>query len=146
MRPFLAATLCAFSLFGQSLKSIDFTQVLPGLDSKPIPNQDTKITTGMTLSDAAITALENSLPEDRDAKGEAKFKLDELARKIYQNKHASLTLEELDLIKTRIGEAWGPIVVGPAWRALSNATELPAVPGTANEKPKSEDHPAGGKQ
>lgn len=141
----LALTL---SLSAEGLKSIDFTQVLTGFDGKPV-QQDPKISASMTLSDAAITALENSLPEDQGSKGEVKFKLDELARKIYQNKHASLTLEELDTIKTRIGEAWGPVVVGPAWRILSKSTETPAVPeksGTSNEKHNEAETHAGGKQ
>jgi len=139
MKPLFLLVIAAVSLLADGAKSIDFTQVLTGFDGKPIPSQDAKVTTGMTLSDAAITALENVLPSDQGSKGEAKFKMDELARKVYQNKHASLTIEELDLIKTRIGEAWGPIVVGPAWRILSKSTELPAIaekPGTANAEPK----------
>lgn len=127
MKTLILLLTTAFVMFAQGSKPIDFTKPLIGLDGKPLPNQDSKIATGMTLSDAAITALEGALDEDKNASGEAKFKLDEIARRIYNNKSATLTVEQIDLIKTRIGKVWGTLVVGAAWRALSDATELPAT-------------------
>ena len=97
---------------------IDFTQPITGLDGKPISQGDPKSPIVLTLGDVATTALETMIDEDKSATGETKFRLDELARKIYQNKHAVLSVEEVALIKTRIGKLFSPITVGAAWRLL----------------------------
>lgn len=119
----IATVLALFSVTGlHAQNKIDFTQVLVGIDNKPLVSPDPKITTGMTLGEAAVTALMTTLDEDKGANGETKFNLYELARKISQNKNASLTVEEINTIKTRIGKAYGPTVVGPAWALLGKAT------------------------
>jgi hypothetical protein len=102
-------------------KTIDFTQVLIGVDGKALFNPETKVT--LTLGEVAITALETMNQEDRDMPGAKKFQMDELARKIHGNKAAVLPVEDITLIKERIGKAYGPMVVGPAWRLLDPATE-----------------------
>ena len=107
-------------LFAQDARHIDFTQVLNGVDGKPIVNPDKS---PMTLSDAAVTSLETALDEDRPADGSKQFRLDELARKVYQSKDAVLKVEEIALIKERIGKTpWNyHAVVGAAWRILDPA-------------------------
>lgn len=113
----LAASLCLSLGFAQD-RSIDFTQVLKGVDGKPLQSTDPKITTGLTLGEVSVAALVTILEEDKGANGETKFKLDELARKVYGKKQVHLTVEDLATIKARIGKAYGPLVVGPAWRLL----------------------------
>jgi len=50
--------------------------------------------------------------------GMKKMEKEELARKIYQNDSVDLTIEQVKLIKDRIGEMYAPIVVGQCWRLL----------------------------
>src|ERR1700733_8872900 len=86
---------------------IDFTKDLLGVDGKPLPNvdiADPKKSPGLTLGDVAVGALEASLEADKGTGGAEKFKLDTLARKVYKNKDAVLEVEEISLIKTRIGQ------------------------------------------
>jgi hypothetical protein len=105
-------------LFAQG-RPVDFSSVLVGVDGKPLMGADGK--SSMTLSDAAVLALETVLDEDRTATGAEKFRFDELARKIYRAKNVVLPVEELALIKQRIGKVFGPAVVGPVWRLLDPA-------------------------
>jgi hypothetical protein len=126
----LFALVCGFGIcpswiLAQS-HTIDFTQPLLGIDGIALKNQPAgngKEPTVMTLGDAAMSALEMTLDSDRAMTGAEKFKNDELAHKIYKNKAASLTVEEISLIKDRIGKGYSAAVVGPAWRLLDPAQQ-----------------------
>jgi hypothetical protein len=114
---------CLFLFTLSSIKAetrlIDFTIVINGLDGKPIMIPDGKgKQEALTLNTACVNALETSLEEDRQMPGEAKFKLDELAHKIYNKNGVSLTAEEVVLIKQRVGKLYNPLVVGAVWRIL----------------------------
>lgn len=98
-------------------KKIDFTQPLIGADKKTIPTSDSK--KPLTLGDVAGGALMSVLEEDKTATGEQKYKLFVLAQKVLSN-HA-LTVDDIATIKKRIGVAYGPGVVGPAWNLLDPA-------------------------
>ena len=97
---------------------IDFKQTLIGADRKPIIAPDTK--KPVTLGDIAGAALMNTIDDDRTATGADKFKLFVLAQKILDNK-GPFTVEDIALLKQRIGKAFGPSMVGPAWNALDPA-------------------------
>lgn len=66
------------------------------------------------IIDALLTPQrgEESLP------GEEKLKRWELARKIHGKFDVDLSLDELTLIKTLVGKAFGPVVVGQVWSLL----------------------------
>lgn len=117
---FLSFFLCCSLAVAQPpadkhLPPIDFTRVLNGLDGKPLQSEQKE---KLTLSDVAVNALLATLDEDRQLAGTEKVKRYELARKIYGQKEVSLTPEELVMIRERIGKAYGPVVVGVAWRFL----------------------------
>ena len=115
----ILALLLASYAFAADKKTptLDFTQEITDLDGKPVPSGNVK-EPNLTLGAVAVNALENMLEEDRQQSGEAKFKNDELARKVYKSKAAVLTVEEIALIKARIGKTYGALVVGAAWRLL----------------------------
>lgn len=125
----LATALClACSLaFAQTApkpeqpRHIDFTQALMGIDGKKLVRGDAKQPETITLGDIAVQALETPLEEDKQMQGDAKFKLDLLARRIYRNADVVLSVEDTALLKQRIGKAYGPMVVGAAWRLLDPA-------------------------
>lgn len=125
MKTLAICTLLAGSMlvFAQDKpRHIDFTQALSGIDGKPLQDGDAKNPHSITLSEIAIQALETPLDSDKDMQGSAKFKLDQLARKVYRNPDVVLTVEDTALLKERIGKAYGPLVVGAAWRLLDPAT------------------------
>jgi hypothetical protein len=106
-----------------SPRHIDFTQVIKDLDGKPLPiNIDGKLPAVATLGQIAKDALTNILQEDSTLAGSVKFEHYLLAQKVYPDKSdVVLTAEELATIKERIGKAFGPVVVGPAWKMLDPA-------------------------
>lgn len=110
--------------------TIDFTQVLHTANNEEmktcVKNSDDGkcIEFGpMTLSDAAVTALESAFPEDKDAK--KKFEQDQLARRIYKATAATLSSEDITLLKERIGRVFGPAVVGATWLILDPTEAKP---------------------
>lgn len=100
----------------RSAREIDFTQSLIGIDGKPLANQDPKAPP-LTLGDVAIVALTGQLQGDNLSPVD-KYKLGELAHKVYGNKHAHLTAEEITTLKDRIGRGYAPAIVYPALNIL----------------------------
>lgn len=118
----LAAMMLGFALSAVAqTRTIDFTQPIRSLDGTAIsaPNTDAKAKPeALTLGDVAVNVLEQMAADDQRLTGEEKFKMDILARKIYRQKAAALTSEEIALIKSRIGKFYGPSVIGSAWHLL----------------------------
>ena|SRR5579863_1114841 len=101
-------------------RTIDFTRVLHGIDGKPILDKDPLSGTPVqiTLGDVAVNALYAQTPQDQNLSGVDKFKLAQLAVKIYKNKAAVLTADQIATIKDRIGKVYGALVVGESWKLL----------------------------
>ena len=122
---FILFALGCLTLAGQDARKVDFTQTLVGIDGKPL-NGDVK--PALTLGDIAVTALHSTIEEDKTMSGLDKFKMDELARKVYKSKVATLSVEDLAAIKARIGKIYGPLVIGATWRLLDpSLVEKPPV-------------------
>lgn len=99
-------------------RHIDFTRPILGLDGMAMLNGDAKPSTPLTLSDVAIAALGGAAPNDNPS-GTEKMKMDLLAIKIFRNKDAVLSVEEMAMLKDRIGKVIAsPFVMGAAWRML----------------------------
>lgn len=64
-----------------------------------------------TLVNAVLTPIQNE-------SGIEKVKKYELAKRIYTNDEVELTDEEIKLLKNRVGESFGPIVVGQVFEIL----------------------------
>lgn len=91
---------------------VNVNKVLTQYDGKSIMDGDKEA----TVREAIINAV--LVPEQGD-NGVAKMKKDELARKVYNAKdEVELTLDEVVLVKERVGEAFAPIIVGQVWRLL----------------------------
>lgn len=95
---------------------LDFNAILVGLDGKPMLGKDK---TEATLKEVAVEALMAVTENDRGASGEDKFKNYELAAKVYAGGEIEITPEQAALLKRRIGECYGPVVVGPAYKLLN---------------------------
>lgn len=89
------------------------------------PAGDDQQPTPMTLALVAQNALLGSLKGDENLDGSGKLTLYQLATKT-ADPNADYSVEEVSDIKKRIGRAYGPVVVGPAWAMIEAA-------GKANE-------------
>lgn len=114
--------LTASAQDGHPHHMLSFTQTLRGVDDKPITTSPTD-PTPLTLSDVAVGALMGVLPADSNEDGATRFKRGELAHRIYKANNIELTVEEIALIKDRIGKAYGPLVVYAAWPLLDPAAK-----------------------
>ena len=95
---------------------IDFNTTINNLDGNPLKiksnDQEKNMTIGYILSSAAIVQL----PTDDKMDVEEKIALFSIAKKVVDNEE--LTTEEMVLVKKRIGEMHGPLVVGRAYEIL----------------------------
>jgi len=93
--------------------TIDFTQVLIGIDSKPVQGPECKPgqiagkdCPALTLGDAVGIAFATPVDADRATDFAKKFKDGELAHLVIGNKAAALTSEQVTVIKDRIGKVF----------------------------------------
>ena len=99
---------------------VDFSRTLVSEVGAQLTGPDGKAP--LTLLDVASTALLANLPSDQGLSGQQKYDLYDLARRIKTGPQP-VALSETDLaaLRKRIGEVFGPGVVGPAWKALDPA-------------------------
>lgn len=96
---------------------IDFSQGLKehsGVDVK-----DQKTGEAFLLRDAAVYALDVMMQGEKPIEGPEKYKRDHLASRIYGAKEpVVLNIDELKLVKDRIGIVYGPRIVHEGWDLL----------------------------
>lgn len=90
---------------------IDFNIKLSEMDGSVSENAP-------TLRDIAIRALVEQLPSDDRSTGEDKFKRAALAHRIHVGGAIDVAIEDVAMIKKRIGEAYSPLVVYSSWNLL----------------------------
>jgi hypothetical protein len=101
--------------FTQEIKSLDGTVMMQCVPQAPTCEKPVAV----TLGDLAVNALQTPMQEDQKLSGEDKFRMYLLAVKIYKAKSASLTAEEIKLVKDRIGKQYSVVAMGTAWQMLS---------------------------
>lgn len=98
---------------------IDFSAVLTTLGGEPIPTnigQPEGETVPLTLATASVVALMRSEQKDD---GKIKFDLYKLALRVGDGGVVEIEPKDAELIKTRIGQAWSPLIVGRCWEILN---------------------------
>jgi len=95
--------------------TLDVTQVLLGLDGKPIIDGDKPV----TLRPICTNALMATMDTDKGMSGEDKVAIWSLAGKIHKEDRPVLDAKEVVLLKKRVGDAYGPAIVGPAFLLLN---------------------------
>lgn len=106
----------------------DFTIPLTHLDGTPIKDGDKQA----TLTTVALTALLASYEDERALTGKEKAERYQLALKINKRPaEVDITAEQLTMLKSLIGKAFGPLVVGQVYDLLENdkPKAVPAVEG-----------------
>lgn len=76
----------------------------------------------LTLATVIQNALLNPLRGDESLDGARKLEMHRLAVKTL-DPDADYKVEEVTTIKERVGRAYGPVVVGPAWQMIEGAAE-----------------------
>ena len=94
---------------------LDTTKVLVNIAGESLKETVNSVEMDVILRTVVVNALLSPVEKDTGMK---KMEKEELARKIYQNDSVDLTIEQVKLIKDRIGEMYAPIVVGQCWRLL----------------------------
>ena len=94
---------------------LDVTKVLVNIAGESLKESVNDVAVDVILRTVVVNALLSPVEKDTGMK---KMEREELARKIYQNDSVDLTIEQVKLIKDRIGEMYAPIVVGQCWRLL----------------------------
>jgi len=102
-----------FNIEREAMK-IDFSSVLQDFYAKDLKNPE-DINEPLTLAMVSINALMRVDPKDD---GKTKFDLYNLANRV-RGGVVEIEPKEAETIKTRIGQAYGQVVVGPAWRILN---------------------------
>jgi hypothetical protein len=69
-----------------------------------------------------VNALLAPLQQGKNEQGVDKVKKYELAKKIFSDDEVELTVEEVALIKSRVGETFPPLVVGQVYEMLEGKT------------------------
>lgn len=96
------------------MPQIDFSKPITNLDGQPLEEGK-----GGTLGGACLNVLTNQLVGDERMPGEQKAKFFELAVAIHGAKEPlDLSVEDVALLKERVGRAYPPIIVGRAWAML----------------------------
>lgn len=71
-----------------------------------------------TMRNACVDALTSVMAHDQGETGTSKLERYQLALRIHNEDVVDLTAEEIVIIKTRVGMAFGPMVVGQVWPML----------------------------
>lgn len=101
----------------------DLTQELKNPYGKPFEPAS------ITLEQACFQAVSAALPEDQGLPVQEKLKLYRAAQKISASGVADFTVEELTLIKERIGKTWSTLVIGAAFDVLDADYGPPPISG-----------------
>ena len=102
---------------------IDFTAQLrdlsgEGIIERTLDAKNMERMKPLTLGAVAANALLAQTEEDKSMTGEEKVRRYSLAMKVVTNAEAALKAEEVAEIKKVVAKAYGPLVVGQAWKLL----------------------------
>jgi len=95
---------------------VKVNEALKSFDGKPLKDVDAN---GQAVDATIRTAMINALlsPVQKES-GLEKVKKYKLAQKIYDGDEIDLDVDEIKLIKDRIGEVYPPVVVGQVYEIL----------------------------
>lgn len=136
----LLTTTCFLSAQDHKL----FSKPLVGVEGKAIPSGDPK-SPDTTLGDIAVAALNAIQADDSKMTPVEKYTFYEMAKSLIKKVKAdkdNFTLEELILIKNRIGQ-YPSTLMGPSWELLNPA--IARVEAKESAKPAAEVAKPGGK-
>lgn len=113
-----------------SARKIDFTQVLADQDSEvflecadnPLPRDDRDCKSRRPITLGMVTLRALSMPEQNLGADES-LKRGALGLQLYRAKAATLTVEEISLVKKQISKMYGPLLVAITFPLLDPAVK-----------------------
>lgn len=99
---------------------IDFSQVIMTPYDEPVKDGPGTDSLDMTLARASIGALLANRSDEQKLNGQEKAIRHALAVLLVNGGEIDLEIEQIALIKKLVGEVYGPLVVGPAYKMLEN--------------------------
>lgn len=104
---------------------IDFGQEIKSLSGKPFKVKEDDRELSLTLKHVCTEALLSTLEEDKRMKGSVKYDLWKLADKVYNNAEndSIFSVEDVALIKERVGKSTSSAIVGPVYELLEAVKE-----------------------
>lgn len=110
---------------------VDFTPKLVSITGESLEVMEKRGTkeklVQMTLGSACSEAMLGMGPDDAKETGKSKFERWEIASKIVKaeksKKAIEMTVEDISQIKKRIGQMFGPLVVGPVYTVLETGNK-----------------------
>lgn len=97
---------------------LNVTQVLKQRDGTPMKDVIDGNAIDAILRVAIINALEFSLEQDKNEQPIKKYERSKLADRVYENDEVELSIEDVALIKDRVGKVFGSYVVKVVWDLL----------------------------
>ena len=117
-------------LAGLDGKAMTEAKVVTGDDGKPMLDEDGRPVVKqepIILRTVCVNALMGVLPTDKTMTGDQKLAIFTLAQKITQEDTPDVDIKALALIKDRVGEAFGPVIVGPVFPMLNGTPASPKL-------------------
>ena len=97
---------------------IDFSQAMKNLDGTEAMEGEGKGAKALTLGSVATEALLAVFQDEQALPGNDKVRRYELALRVHKGGKQDMKAEEIVEIKTLVGKAFAPIIVGQAWKML----------------------------
>jgi len=95
---------------------VNVNQVLKTIDGQTMKDSDgTGNAIDATVKLAIVNAVLSPVQKENGIEKVRKF---DLAQRIYKEDDVELTVEEISLIKERVGEVFPPLVTGQVWNIL----------------------------
>jgi hypothetical protein len=98
----------------------DFGIELIGLGGHKLVDGDN---VSLTLGTVAVSALMGQYQDEQGISGDEKFRRYQIASRVSASGIQEISIEDISLIKRLIGNAYTPMVVGPAYMALEREPE-----------------------
>ncbi|MFA5500918.1 MAG: hypothetical protein WC404_07565 [Candidatus Omnitrophota bacterium] len=92
---------------------VDFGTVLKNLDGVELKDGDKTLTLGLICANALLIA------GTEKEEGAVKAQKYDLALKVYKGGSVEVTTDEISKLKSEISKAYGPLVVGQAFRIFN---------------------------
>jgi len=103
---------------------IDFQQTLMGLGDEPLMEGDKPATLGTVSIAALLNAIPGPNGQPEELSGEAKVRQAVLAQNIFKaTGPLDVSVDDVHLLKQRIGRMFTPLAVMRAWNLLDPAPE-----------------------
>lgn len=97
---------------------VNFSQEMYDLDGKKLV--EPPMSRPVTLRTLAVNVLMAAFEDEKHLSGEEKVKRYDMALLVHNSKDdlIDMSIEDVALIKRLIGQAYGPLLVGQAWKML----------------------------